>query len=55
LVATNPGLLPDLMALVEPDERGDPMSPLRWTCKSLRQLAGGACGAWASGQSHRGG
>jgi hypothetical protein len=39
LVATNPGLLPDLMALVEPDERGDPMSPLRWTCKSLRQLA----------------
>jgi hypothetical protein len=39
LVATNPGLLPELMALVEPDERGDPMSPLRWTCKSLRQLA----------------
>ena len=39
LVASNPGLLPDLMALVEPDERGDPMSPLRWTCKSLRQLA----------------
>jgi hypothetical protein len=38
-VASNPGLLPDLMALVEPDERGDPMSPLRWTCKSLRQLA----------------
>jgi len=28
-----------LMALVEPGERGDPMSPLRWTCKSLRQLA----------------
>src|SRR6202790_4726272 len=27
------------MALVEPGERGDPMSPLRWTCKSLRQLA----------------
>jgi hypothetical protein len=26
LVASNPGLLPDLMALVEPDERGDPMS-----------------------------
>lgn len=39
LVATNPGLLRDLMALVEPGERGDPMSPLRWTCKSLRQLA----------------
>src|SRR5271166_6607410 len=39
LIATDPGLLTDLMALVEPGERGDPMSPLRWTCKSLRQLA----------------
>jgi hypothetical protein len=39
LVDRNPDLLDDLMALVEPDERGDPMSPLRWTCKSLRQLA----------------
>ena len=28
-----------LLALVEPDERGDPMSPLRWTTKSLRHLA----------------
>src|SRR5208337_5685283 len=27
------------MALVSPSERGDPMSPLRWTCKSLRRLA----------------
>src|SRR6185436_11316200 len=26
--------------LVAPGERGDPMSPLRWTCKSLRRLAG---------------
>ena len=25
--------------LVEPDTRGDPMSPLRWTCKSTRSLA----------------
>ena len=33
---TDPGLLPCLLSLVEPDERGDPMSPLRWTCKSLR-------------------
>jgi transposase len=32
-------LIPALMALVEPDERGDPMSPLRWTTKSLRNLA----------------
>ena len=31
--------LPALLALVEPDERGDPMSPLRWTTKSLRHLA----------------
>ena len=28
-----------LLGLVEPDERGDPMSPLRWTTKSLRHLA----------------
>src|ERR1700729_1684711 len=39
LSETNPGLLDDLNALVEPDARGDPMSPLRWTCKSLRRLA----------------
>src|SRR5712691_1542081 len=32
-------LLAELEALVEPDSRGDPMSPLRWTCKSTRQLA----------------
>jgi transposase len=35
----DPGLLPALLALVEPDERGDPMSPLRWTTKSTRVLA----------------
>jgi hypothetical protein len=28
-----------LEALVDPDTRGDPMPPLRWTCKSTRQLA----------------
>ncbi|GAA0911654.1 hypothetical protein Vau01_109550 [Virgisporangium aurantiacum] len=33
------GLLPALLSLVEPDERGDPSSPLRWTTKSLRHLA----------------
>jgi hypothetical protein len=32
-------LLADLEALVEPTSRGDPESPLRWTCKSLRRLA----------------
>ena len=29
----------DLEALVEPVTRGDPETPLRWTCKSVRQLA----------------
>ena len=33
------GLRPALLALVEPHERGDPMSPLRWTTKSTRKLA----------------
>src|SRR6266550_3629723 len=33
------GLVPALLALVDPDERGDPESPLRWTTKSLRHLA----------------
>jgi DDE family transposase len=32
-------LLKALDALVEPTTRGDPMSPLRWTCKSTRRLA----------------
>ena len=35
----DPGLRPALLALVEPEERGDPMSPLRWTVKSTRNLA----------------
>ena len=35
----DPGLVPALEGLVEPDTRGDPMSPLRWTCKSTRHLA----------------
>jgi hypothetical protein len=32
-------LVSDLESLVEPLSRGDPMSPLRWTCKSIRTLA----------------
>ena len=32
-------LVADLLRLVEPTTRGDPQSPLRWTCKSLRTLA----------------
>lgn len=35
---TQPDLLAALEALVEPGTRGDPMSPLRWTCKSTRVL-----------------
>ena len=32
-------LLEDLDRLVDPVTRGDPESPLRWTCKSVRRLA----------------
>jgi hypothetical protein len=39
LAETDPGLVPALLALVEPEERGDPESPLRWTIKSVRTLA----------------
>src|SRR4029450_7336634 len=35
----DPGLVAALRALVEPDQRGDPQSPLRWTTKSTRNLA----------------
>jgi hypothetical protein len=35
----DPRLLEDLERLVNPATRGDPMSPLRWTCKSTRTLA----------------
>jgi transposase len=38
-VEHDPTLLADLEALVEPTTRGDPQSPLRWTCKSVRRLA----------------
>ncbi|MBE0548287.1 MAG: ISAzo13 family transposase [Rubrivivax sp.] len=38
-VSTDPTLLRDLDALVEPTARGDPMSALRWTCKSTTRLA----------------
>jgi len=39
LSETDPGLLAALEALIEPVTRGDPESPLRWTCKSIRRLA----------------
>jgi len=39
LTETDPGLRAALEALIEPTARGDPESPLRWTCKSTRNLA----------------
>src|SRR6478735_4705888 len=39
LTTTDPGLVSALESLVEPVTRGDPESPLRWTCKSTRRLA----------------
>ena len=39
LTKTDPTLTAALEALVEPLTRGDPESPLRWTCKSTRRLA----------------
>jgi hypothetical protein len=39
LTETDPRLLAALEALVDPDSRGDPSSPLRWTTKSTRALA----------------
>lgn len=39
LIDDDPLLVAHLDALVEPTSRGDPESPLRWTCKSTRQLA----------------
>jgi transposase len=38
-VSTDPTLRSDLERLVDPVTRGDPESPLRWTCKSVRTLA----------------
>jgi len=44
LVVTDATLLADLRELVEPTTRGDPMAPLLWTAKSLRNLAAGLRG-----------
>jgi hypothetical protein len=48
LTESDPALLTALEALVEPLTRGDPESPLRWTCKSTRRLA-----AELASQGHR--
>ena len=39
LTEADPGLLEALERLIDPATRGDPMSPLRWTCKSTAKLA----------------
>ena len=46
----DPALVSALEALVDPTTRGDPMSPLRWTCKSTRKLAKAL-----TGQGHQSG
>jgi len=40
VVESEPEILAELEKLIDPMTRGDPESPLRWTCKSLRRLAG---------------
>ena len=49
---TDPTARADLERLVEPTTRGDPESPLRWTCKGVRRLAAElrARGHWVSHQ-----
>ena len=55
LTETDPGMAQALDRLIEPTTRGDPMSPLRWTCKSTMNLAhaltrhGHPVGAWTVG------
>jgi transposase len=44
LAETDPRLAAELKALVDPETRGDPMSPLVWTTKSTRHLAGALTG-----------
>jgi transposase len=39
LADKDPRLLSELNELVDPASRGDPMSPLRWTCKSTYRLS----------------
>jgi hypothetical protein len=51
----DPGLRPALLALVEPDMRGDPMSPLRWTTKAGPQAGRRADRAGASDIGGHGG
>src|ERR1035441_340067 len=47
ITESDPKLLASLERLIEPETRGDPESPLRWVCKSTRNLA-----AQLTGQKH---
>jgi transposase len=38
-VETNPELTKILQEIIEPETRGDPENPLRWTCKSVRNIS----------------
>ena len=51
LLESDPTLLVDLEGLVEPMASGDPMSPLRWTSKSVRGLADDLTSARTGGGS----
>jgi transposase len=44
ITETDPSLLKDSERLVDPESRGDPEQPLRWTAKSVRKLADGLRG-----------
>jgi len=39
ILKSDPTIMESLEAMVEPTARGDPESPLRWTCRSTSQLA----------------
>ena len=39
ITVSDPGMLPALERMIAPDTRGDPASPLRWTCQSTQTLA----------------
>jgi len=45
LAETDPGLVPALLALVRDSTRGDPVSPLIWTSKSVKNLSDALTGA----------
>jgi len=54
LTAINPTLLDELMALVSPGERGDPMSAAAMDRQKLAPIGGGAAPARPPDQPHRG-